>query len=330
MTVKHPRLDLKTSVGRLVAGDLANASDVGYNNQKREKPQYFFALAIPKTDPQTGPLLNQIISHVWQSYQFAPQVQQRLQMAPGGNPLAAQQFAWKIDDGDDPKFADRPGYPGCFILKFATTIPFRCADSSNQQIDPATIDLGNYGDVAFNLSINGNIDHTAGCFMNPACFRLIGFGEKIIPGRSIAEMMGNAPALPHGASATPVAPAQPAAPGFQQTAPAGVPPMQQTAPAAPGFQQTAPAGVPPMQVANPLAPGAGVPGVANDPAAPAGVPQMQPAAPVPGFQQQPMQPAATAYPSNAYGQPMPNNTQPGPNPQQPVQPHPNFVYGGQQ
>lgn len=302
---KHPRIDLKTPCGRLVAGNLATASE-GKGKYKKDKPQYFFALAVSKHDPQISQLLQQIIGHAWQTYQFAPPVIQRIQNAPYGDPLRAANFAWKIDDGDDPKFADKEGYPGSWILKFATTIPFRCADAGNQQLDPNTIDLGNYGDVAFSVEINGNIDDTAGIYLNPVCFRLLGFGTKIISGPSIDQLMGNAPAqLPPGASMTPVAPSgmpdQPAygAPGGQnpmlpegyasgQGAPAGAQPIQPAHGAAqPGYPATAYPSNPMQPQANTTAPSAG------------------------NYGQPQNQPSTAAYPSN-------------------VQPHPTFANGGQQ
>lgn len=325
----YPRIDLRTPVGRLVMGDLAKPNPNDMHGKPRDKPQYFFALAVPKSDPNVIPLINQIMQHAWNSYSQMPDVTGRLQAG-----LAAPDFAWKIDDGDQ-KHADKQGCAGCWIFKFATTLPIRAANRENQQIDPATIELGSYADVAFTVAINGNRDRTAGIYMNPNCVRLLGYGERIVPGPSIDTLMGAAPAaLPPGASMTPVAPGSGGA-GYPQqpgSGGAGYPqqpgyapvPIQAPAPHEGHVQQ--PGLAPHGQTGSGYAANPGYPSNhqpapplppvgnydANGPVAPGyatGAPA--PAMQAPGY-------PATAYPSNPPGVPAG------------ATPHPQFLHGGGQ
>jgi hypothetical protein len=213
------RLDLISSAGRIVAGNVAKANPLDMNGKPRAKPQYFFALAIAKTDPAVGPLMQQMYQFASQQYSQFPDVTRRIQLglAPG------TQFAWKIDDGDSAKLKERPGHAGCWIFKFSTTIAPKAVDRNNQMIDPVHIKTGYYADVAFSVSANGKTDHTAGLYVNPNFVRLLGYGEEIVAGPTAEQRFGAAPA-PQMGSAAPLAPG--GAPGGfpgagQQSAAAG-------------------------------------------------------------------------------------------------------------
>lgn len=321
-----PSLEFRTPVGRLVSGSVSIASDKGYNGAKRETPQYFFALAVRKDDPGAIPLLTNIQNHAWQSYGATPHaaiVHSKIQHGPIGKQFPAgiqAPFAWKVEDGDAPEHASKEGWPGCWVFKFTTTLPIYCANAQNQQIDPATVQLGWFAEVAGSTVINGNADHTAGIYLNPRCVRIVGYGQQIVPGPNAAALFGDSvPALPPGASPTPVAPAA----AMPQPGPGGAvmppPPGAASAPQyAPQPQYAAPAPAPVPQAA---------PGVGNYTTPPAPAPQY--AAPAPavpaGAAQAPAAPGApytppagypgTAYPSNQPAAPgYPN-----------VQPHPGFL-----
>lgn len=311
------RLDLISSAGRIVAGNVAKANPLDMNGKPRTKPQYFFALAIAKTDPNVGALMQNMFQFAMQQYSQYPDVTRRIQMglAPGS------QFAWKIDDGDSAKLRERPGHAGCWIFKFSTTIAPKAVDRNNQLIDPTHIKTGYYADVAFSVSANAKTDHTAGLYVNPNFVRLLGYGEEIVAGPTAEQRFGAAPA-PQMGSAAPLAPGGApggfpggVAPATQQAAPSGF----GGAPAhSGGFQQPAgamgqhqpamgnvpmgngaPAGVPGSMGGQPVNQGnapslPAFPGGVNTPAAPATETQAH----VP-FGGAPASASQTASPSNS-------------------------------
>lgn len=328
--VQYPRIDLRTPRMRLVNGDPTKYSDIGYQNKKLDTAQCYFGCALPKNDPGTMALLQQIVTHAWTSYQNVPVIAKRL--ADGLNTPAwmfgVKDFAWKIEDGDAGDNPQKEGWAGCVILKFATSIQFRCCDRNNNQIDPKMIPLGNYVDVGFSTCINGLADDNAGIFLNPHVLRLLDYGPIIVPGRTINQIMGDAPPPPPGAQMQPSTPASAPGGNVPQMTPAPTlppaggpaptlapPPMLPGAPAAPQDAAAVAAqhGVPhhpgyrfnpatrQYEVDAPLPP---VAPPVNGPAVPAG------ALPAAGALPTPPVPGSTiAYPSN-------------------VAPHPSFLSGG--
>lgn len=255
------RLDLISSAGRIVAGNVAKANPLDMNGKPRTKPQYFFALAIAKTDPNVGALMQAMYQFALQQYSQYSDVVRRIQLGLQPN----TQFAWKIDDGDSPKLRDRPGHAGCWIFKFSTTIAPRAVDRNNQLIDPTHIKTGYYADVAFSVSANGKTDHTAGLYVNPNFVRLLGYGEEIVAGPTAEQRFGAAPA-PQMGSSTPVAPAGAVPGGFPGGM--GAPAQQQAAPA--GFGAHPGASQQPAGAMGNVQPAMGHGGVAYQ--APAGMP----------------------------------------------------------
>lgn len=334
-------MDFVTDVGRLVSGSVSVASDKGYNGAVREKPQYFFAVAIPKTQPNINKLLSDIQQNAWTSYQGVQGGQgvlQRMQHGPIGSvfPQGMQApFAWKVEDGDAPEHATKEGWQRAWVLKFAGTFPVHCANAQNQQLNPVTVQLGSWVQVAGSTDINGKTDHTAGIYLNYRIVRVIDSGTLIVPGPNAAQIFGDVvPPLPAGVTPTggavlPPPPAgygAPQQPGNYTPGPAPAPHVAPQQPGAtpqylqPSASYPPAAGQPgthmqPAGGATPAYPSSapGNPPVAYAPGVPAGaVPA--PAAPgAPGMPQPGYQ--ATAYPSNAPG------AYPG------VQPHPGFVSG---
>lgn len=187
-------LNLTTPGGRIVAGSLSKAFDKDMQGKPRTKPQYFFALAVQKNHPDLTPLFREIFQHAWKGYGGSPVVQDRIRpflTKPG-------LFAWKIIDGDGPKHANRPGHAGCWIFRFNTTFPIQTVGPDSMPIAPQVIKCGYYADVHFGVAVNGNLDHTAGVYLNPLICRLLGTGPEIVQGPDAktampaAKLMGGA------------------------------------------------------------------------------------------------------------------------------------------
>ena len=89
--------------------------------------------------------------------------------------------------------------------------------------DPSEIKRGYYVTVPFSTSANGNMDHTAGVYLNPQTVCLVGFGPEIVGGPSLEQQLGAGPGayVPAGMTQTPQLPSG-AAPA-PTPAPAGMP-----------------------------------------------------------------------------------------------------------
>lgn len=211
--------------GRVVQGSLFELQTKDQQGREREKPNIFFAVAVPKTDPEVAAVLSIINQTAYTYYQNIPHIKEQLLQG-----LNAPNFAWKVDDGDSTKNAGREGFAGCWIFRFSTSIfPVRTADSQNNPIDPSMIKRGYYVDVGGNCAANELTDKNAGVYLNPNAVRLLGYGKEISEGPTAAQVFaGRAAVLPAGASALPVATGTP-----------GGAPAPMTQPAAPG---TPPAG----------------------------------------------------------------------------------------
>jgi len=133
--------------------------------------------------------------------------------------------------------------------------------------DPSEIKRGYFVTVPFSTSANGNMDHTAGVYLNPQTVCLVGFGPEIVGGPSLEQQLGagpgaympagmsQTPQLPSGAPQAAPAPAQPAPAPTPAPAPSGMPsPAPSGMPAPPGMPQPAQA---PAQYGGYMAPAAG-------------------------------------------------------------------------
>lgn len=204
---------LLTPGGRFVMGDLMVKGDKDSKGAliPPDKQAYFFGVAIPKTTPGVGDLINQLWSMAATSYAQVPLVMQQINQG-----LAAKDFAWKIQDGDVPTYDKKTGQLrqtpehllGCYIFKFSTKFEIGACDEGNPPTDihRSAIKRGDYVDVAFNSSANGNVDDTAGIYLNPVAIRRLGFGEAIsgqLPASSA--FAGKAAVMPAGATAMPQA-----------------------------------------------------------------------------------------------------------------------------
>lgn len=231
-----------TPPGRIVQGDLFSLQTKDMEGNLREKPTFFFALAIPKTHADTAALVQWI-------YTMGAHVQPQTYNVHG--------FAWKMVDGDLAPPTGKTAYPehfrGCWVLKFATLYAINVVDINNQ---PTTggVKCGDYAEVGFTVTSNKQTNRNPGIFLNPSVVRFCGYGEAIKSEGATPEQAFGAGAgqLAPGASATPVGGAAPmpqAAPGG--AAPGGSPaPPTAGAPAAAAPQAAAQGAVaPPDQAA---------------------------------------------------------------------------------
>lgn len=248
----YPKTLINIPPGRLISGDLVKLQTKDHlgADLPADRHHIFFALAVPKLtaqgqpDPDVQAVLGLIYNAALQGYHQQPAVLPRVQQW-----LAAVDFAWKIDDGDEVKagrktqWKDREGGAGCYIFKFSTMFaPVKTCDKDNNSCDPNQINLGDYVDVRASVSINGLADRTAGIYMNPDAVRFLAFGQRISTGVSFEEAFANTPArIPPGGMLTPPSGAGPmllAPPAVHAAAPGMTPP-----PAVPNVPASVP-GVP--------------------------------------------------------------------------------------
>lgn len=253
------KLDFLTPVGRLVQGDPFEAQ----TKDQQGKPlmtqggqptqKYFIAVAFPKTDAAFGTFYGQM-------QQAAKAAFPHLFDAAGN--CTHPRFSWKLIDGDGmddngKSNANKEGFAGHWVVKFASTFPPKCFYAGryqpHEQIqDKNAIPRGFYVRVAGTMEGNGQT-LKPGLYMNLNMVELAAEGVRITSGPDAGAVFGAfAPALPSGASPLPInsgAPVGNAMPGLPASAPA--------APALPPI----PSGAAPMA---PLA----APGVATSPISP--------------------------------------------------------------
>jgi hypothetical protein len=295
-----------TPVGRIVGGDCHTASDKDMTgapltvktgpNAGTPRVQFFLALAIPKTAPEWPAI----------SAKFEAVARAGFPQLFNAQGCIDPQFAWKVTDGDSQvpdrkgkRPCDREGYPGHYIVRFASGFAPSCVGPDYRvAMDPKQIKRGHWVRVYGTVNANANATNP-GLYVGHQLVQFCGYGEEIQAGPDAAAILGNAPigALPAGASATPLAPptappapGAPAAPGAPPGAPAApgasaAPLAPPGAPAAPGVAPAAPGVAPAAPGVAPAAPGA-PPGAPPAPGAPGGV------QPAPGFLQGPPAPVA--------------------------------------
>jgi hypothetical protein len=269
-------------VGRLISGDPWTKQTTDANNREipPEKQSFWFAVAIEKNAPGMDEMLGLMFKAALAGYGQAPQIMAQINMG-----LAATAFSWKIVDGDEMRANATTGEQelrwkhgqGCWVVKFSTTLLIASAKYQGgvpTYCDPSEIKRGYYVTVPFSTSANGNMDHTAGVYLNPQTVCLVGYGPEIVGGPSLEQQLGAGPGayMPAGMTQTPQLPSGAApAPAQPAQAPSGMPaPQPQTsgmptpapAPAAPqgmpGAQpQTAPPQTAPAQYGGYMAPAAG-------------------------------------------------------------------------
>lgn len=208
--------------------------------------QHVFGLAVLKTN---------FLATVWPAMQA-----EAAKGFPNGVP---QNFAWKIDDGDDatPRqggkaFAEREGYPGHYVITVASNTGFppalyRFNGVNYDQLSEDDLKTGDFINAALNLVVNVPTQrtHTPSLYVNPQALEFLGYGTPIVSAgvNPMTAFGGQQRALPPGASATPVS----GAPGAGVQMPGTAPQQPQGYPA--------PGGAPQQPYQPPMQPGAPAP-----------------------------------------------------------------------
>jgi hypothetical protein len=268
---------------------------------------YGFGLAIPKSAFGPGGAGEALWNAMYeQAYEIYPS----RQLPPD--------FAFKYKDGDGvdhngQPFAQRAGHAGHLVFAMTTRLPikfFRFESTGNVLVNDG-IKNGDFVNVQVMVKAHAAVGRgKPGLYLNPMAVQFLGFGEAIINTPSGDQIFGNqAPPLPPGASATPIAPAgmlvptgaPPSFAGAPQVPAYGAPPVAPQAPAAAPtqphygvlpqqFQQppTAPQPAPSMSQAPAYGAPPAYPPQASAPAAAPGYPAAPPSYPAPA--------APAAYP----------------------------------
>lgn len=169
--------------------------------------EYGFGLAVPKS------VLNQTAQgqpgEIWAAiHEEAYSLYPSRQLPPS--------FAMKFKDGDgiDDKgvsFAQREGYAGHLVFALTTQLPikfFRFENGQNILINEG-IKCGDYVNVQLSVKAHpAKGQGKPGLYLNPNAVQFLGYGKEIINMPSGDQLFGTqAPAVPQGASLTPIAPA---------------------------------------------------------------------------------------------------------------------------
>lgn len=202
--------------GRIVwtNGDLfAGKAKLDYNTkapklnaQGEPLREYGFGLAVPKSVlGQAGPGQP---GEIWAAiHEEAFTLFPSRQIPPA--------FAMKFKDGDgiDDKgqpFAQREGYAGHLIFACTTTLPikfFKWENGQNIMVNEG-IKCGDYVNVQLHIKAHPAVGAgKAGLYLNPNAVQFLGYGKEIVNAPSGDQIFGNqAPPVPQGASAMPLAP----------------------------------------------------------------------------------------------------------------------------
>lgn len=217
------RFNIVSPIGRIVEGDpwTPQEKDGDGNlrvyktgpNAGQPNPQFYIGLAVPK-------LINGQPNRDWESfYAFVDQVAKAAwpNLFPGGQCIA-QNFAWKIRDGDGfirqgknagKPLSSKPGFAGHWVISFASSFPPQVVVETSP---------GNYGEITdknllkrgyyvrIGASVSGNDSvQTPGLYLNLEKIELKGIGEVISVGLSAAEAFSGATAgaIPEGMQALP-------------------------------------------------------------------------------------------------------------------------------
>jgi hypothetical protein len=240
------KIDILTPVGRLVAGDVFKANTVDPQgrpltiksgpNAGQPRTEYYFAIAIPKTDPTYN-------TEVLAKLQAAAKAGFPTMFDANGQ-CVRPDFAWKVVDGDSnvPNQnntipSTKEGYPGHWVLSFKGGFAPKAYTKGGEAVitDPEQLKRGYYIRVYGSVAANGDMQKP-GVFLNPNMVELVGYGDEINSGPDGAAVFGGAPVanLPAGASVTPLAGTPMAMPSQMPAAPTGMhAPVFTNTPAAP-------------------------------------------------------------------------------------------------
>lgn len=270
-------ITLYTPVGHLVQGSVLEGRDKDREgkpftiktgpNAGQATTKYFLSVAFPKTSAEFGTLYGQLAQIARQAFPNCFNAQGQ---------CTHPRFAWKIVDGDGvdqygKPNSQKPGFAGCWVLRFETQIPPRAVHNGQIITDPNYIKRGYYVRVMF--TAKPNVGDIPGLFISQVGVELVAYGTEIQSGPDVLagfQQAGAVGALPAGASLTPPTPTTPM-PGMGQPGPGAMPGMQPMAGPGGGAMQPQPLSMP----------GAGQPGML--PIMPGAQPAAMPGAPNANF-----------------------------------------------
>jgi hypothetical protein len=202
-------------------------------NTGQPTQQYFFAVGFPKTQAH---------------WAHEPWGREIWAVGNGAFPGIAQNpaFAWKIVDGDSAvpnkkgvKPCDREGYPGNWVVSFASTFAPKVVNSDGSQylLEPDYVNPGDYVEVHATVDGNGSTQNP-GVYINHNIVSFQGYGQRIVTSGIDPTTLGFGKGpKPAGMSAVPLssgpAPAVPAAPVAPAAAIPPPPALPGAAPAVP-------------------------------------------------------------------------------------------------
>ena len=232
------KTNITTPVGRIVMGSLYKPNDKDAEgkplitkkgaNAGQPRVNFFFAIAIPKEAGHTHWSQTAWGAEIWRVGHTAfPGVASR------------PDFAWKVDDGDstvpnkkNKRPCDNEGWAGHWIVKFSSGHAPKVyqADPSNPQ-GWAQVMQEDFVKPGYFVQVQGNVDGNGsssqpGVYLNHQTVAFRAYGQEIVIGPSVADAGFGAAPLPAGASAVPLASANPmpaAVPAVPPTAPAAIP-----------------------------------------------------------------------------------------------------------
>jgi hypothetical protein len=219
-------VEFLTGVGRIVWGHPMKPQDKTDNDGNfvlddngAKIKVWSFGLAIPKAQRE---IVNGVPNPKTDCELFTDALSAAAAGVPGNN---LPNFAWKVKDGDTAldkngkPLRDKDGYAGCMIYTISTEAfeprVFQFVNGGWQQFSADMIKTGDFVRVKTMLRGHGanpkKKGSNPGIYINPNGVEFIAYGTAISGGGASAEeMFGGAPrpaALPPGASATPIAPA---------------------------------------------------------------------------------------------------------------------------
>ena len=222
--------EFKTPVGRIVwnrvwepiTKDMNGAPLVASDGSPRSEKA--LSLAISKNNPEWDAFWGRIVKKAAESW-------------PNG---AYQQpgFSWKYVNGDDPKYAQREGYPGHHIITMKTNFEnfaIFSKDYTRKITDPREMKCGDFVECIINVASNGKA-RNPGMYLNLCAIHWMYLGEEIVS-VDYSEAFKTAPNsgyVPSGIITTPGVPATPTVPGVPAT------PATPAVPPAPGFLSPSP------------------------------------------------------------------------------------------
>lgn len=275
MAIQNSADQFLTGTGILVSGDPFRANTTGYQGVelKNGREEYFCAVAFPKDQPAA--------TRFDELYALMQQEAAKHKYAASYQATQWVGFHWKMEDGDAPQNVAKPGWKGCWVIKFKngfqpqvfdvdqSAVPSPYNDTIGpdgkkvQQLKGAhTFPCGHYVRVLCSIKCNDSAPPQSGIYINFHMIQRVGYGTPIVSGPDYTSILNQAPAAAlTGMSTMPVGGSAPAM-GAQP----GMPPAAGAMPGLPGATPAAPA-----------TPGAGLPPAAP---APAAAPAVPPAVPV--------------------------------------------------